>query len=264
MNGDRRADLMPVVFFGHGNPMNAVSRNAYTDGWAAIGASIPRPTAVLSVSAHWYVPACAVTVASAPRTIHDFGGFPKELYEVTYPAPGSPDLARRVRELLAPVPVELDGSWGLDHGTWSVLVHVLPKADIPVVQLSVNETQPPRFHYELGTRLAALREEGVLVIGSGNLVHNLHTYAWGAHGVQPFDWAVRFEKRVRELLLNRDDARIVAYEELGRDAMLSVPTPDHYLPLLSVLGLRRKDEPVSFPVQGIDGGSVSMLAVKIG
>lgn len=256
--------LMPAIFLGHGNPMNALSRNAYTEGWAAIGASVPRPTAVLSVSAHWYVPGCAVTIAPAPRTIHDFGGFPRELYQVNYPAPGSPDLARRIHGLLAPVPVKLDDTWGLDHGTWSVLVHVFPKADIPVVQLSIDERQPPEFHYDLGKRLTALREEGVLIIGSGNLVHNLHAYAWGAHGVQPFDWAVRFENRVRELLLNGDDARVIAYEELGRDAMLSVPTPDHYLPLLYILGLRRKDEPISFPVQGVDGGSVSMLAVQIG
>lgn len=262
--GKKKTGLMPAIFLGHGNPMNALSRNAYTDGWAAIGASVPHPKAVLSVSAHWYIPGCAVTATSSPRTIHDFGGFPRELYQVSYPAPGSPDLAHRVRDLLSPVPVTLDGSWGLDHGTWSVLVHVFPKADIPVVQLSIDERQPPEFHHDLGKRLRTLREEGVLVIGSGNLVHNLHTYAWGTHGVKPFDWAVRFEDRVRELLLNGDDARIVAYEELGRDAMLSVPTPDHYLPLLYILGLRREDEPVSFPVQGVDGGSVSMLAVQIG
>ena len=256
--------LMPTIFFGHGNPMNAISRNPYSEGWAAVGASIPRPKAVLSVSAHWYIPGCAVTAVGAPRTIHDFGGFPKKLYEVSYPAPGSPDLARRVKSLLSPVSVVLDEKWGLDHGTWSVLTHVFPSAAVPVVQLSIDERQPPLFHYEIGKRLAALREEGVLVIGSGNLVHNLHTYAWGQHGVQAFDWAVRFEKQVRELLLKGEDVRIVEYEELGRDAMLSAPTPDHYLPLLYVLGLRRKHEPISFPVEGIDGGSVSMLAVQIG
>jgi len=255
--------LMPTIFFGHGNPMNAISRNPYSEGWAAVGASMPRPKAVLSVSAHWYIPGCAVTAVAAPRTIHDFGGFPKKLYEVNYPAPGSPDLARRVKSLLSPVSVVLDEKWGLDHGTWSVLTHVFPGADVPVVQLSIDERQPPLFHYEIGKQLAALREEGVLVIGSGNLVHNLHTYAWGQHGVQAFDWAVRFEKEVRELLLKGEDARIVDYEELGRDAMLSAPTPDHYLPLLYVLGLRRKHEPISFPVEGIDGGSVSMLTVQI-
>ena len=256
--------LMPTIFFGHGNPMNAISRNPYSEGWAAVGASMPRPKAVLSVSAHWYIPGCAVTAVAAPRTIHDFGGFPKKLYEVNYPAPGSPDLARRVKSLLSPVSVVLDEKWGLDHGTWSVLTHVFPGADVPVVQLSIDERQPPLFHYEIGKRLAALREEGVLVIGSGNLVHNLHTYAWGQHGVQAFDWAVRFEKEVRELLLKGEDARIVDYEELGRDAMLSAPTPDHYLPLLYVAATRKKGENVSFPVTGFDGGAVSMLSVMVG
>lgn len=258
------AHLMPVIFFGHGNPMNALSRNVYTDGWASIGKSIPRPRAVLAVSAHWYIPVCAVTANRIPRTIHDFGGFPRELYQFEYPAPGNPELARRVQELLASVPIELDERWGLDHGTWVVLAHVFPGADIPVVQLSINERQPPSFHYELGKRLAPLREEGVLVVGSGNIVHNLHAYAWGQRETTPFDWGVRFEKHVREALVRGDDAAVVAYESFGRDATLSVPTPEHYLPLLYVLGLRKEKEQVSFPVRGVDGGSVSMLAVQIG
>ena len=257
-------DLMPVIFFGHGNPINALSKNAYTDGWVSIGKSIPRPKAVLAISAHWYIPACAVTVTSTPQTIHDFGGFPQELYRVEYPAPGSPELARRVKDLLAPViAVELDESWGLDHGTWSVLRHVFPSADIPIVQLSIDARQPPQFHYEIGKGLALLREEGILVIGSGNIVHNLNTYAWGTQGVHPFDWAVRFEKHARELMLKDDDTKLIAYERLGRDATLSVPTPDHYLPLLYVIALRREGEKISFPVEGVDGGSVSMLAVQI-
>ncbi|MDD5772664.1 MAG: 4,5-DOPA dioxygenase extradiol [bacterium] len=257
-------DLMPVIFFGHGNPMNAISKNSYSDGWVSIGKSIPRPKAVLAISAHWYIPACAVTANLKPRTIHDFGGFPRELYQVEYPAPGSPKLARRVKDLINPVSVSLDESWGLDHGTWAVLTHVFPGGDIPVVQLSIDERQPPSFHYEMGKRLAPLREEGVLVIGSGNIVHNLHAYAWGSREVEPFDWAMRFEKQVRELLLKGDDAQVVEYERLGNDAMLSVPTPDHYLPLLYVLGLRKEKERISFPVEGVDGGSVSMLAVQIG
>ncbi|HSD56662.1 MAG TPA: 4,5-DOPA dioxygenase extradiol [Methanotrichaceae archaeon] len=255
---------MPAIFFGHGNPMNALLSNAYTKGWTAIGAEIPRPKAVLSISAHWYIPATSVTAMPAPRTIHDFGGFPPELYKVTYPAPGDPALASRVQTLLAPVSVGRDEHWGLDHGTWSVLSHVLPRADIPVVQLSINEAQPAAFHYEIGKRLAPLRDEGVLIIGSGNLVHNLHAYAWGKRPVEPFDWAVRFEKRVRELLLSADDGPLIAYETLGRDATLSVPTPDHYLPLLYVIALRRAGEQISFPVEGVDGGSISMLAVQIG
>jgi 4,5-DOPA dioxygenase extradiol len=258
------AELMPAIFFGHGNPMNALSMNSYTEGWATIGRSIPRPKAVLAVSAHWYIPTTAVTLNRAPRTIHDFGGFPQELYQIQYPAPGSPELARHVKDILSPVHVELDETWGLDHGTWAVLCHVFPDADIPVVQLSIDETQPPHFHYEIGKRLAPLREEGILVIGSGNIVHNLHAYAWGRHGVNPFDWAVRFEKHARELLLKGDDSRLIAYERMGQDAMLSIPTPDHYLPLLYIIGARKKGEKVSFPVEGVDGGSVSMLAVQIG
>lgn len=255
---------MPAIFFGHGNPLNALLRNAYTKGWEAIGSSIPRPTAVLSVSAHWYLPGVAVTAMSDPRTIHDFGGFPRELYEVEYPVPGSPKLAGRVQELLAPISVNLDQSWGLDHGTWSVLRHVFPQADIPVVQLCIDETRDPVFHYELGKRLLPLRHEGVLIMGSGNLIHNLHTYAWGKHEVEPFDWALRFEKLARESLLKGDDALLVGYESLGRDAMLSAPTPDHYLPLLYVIASRQTGERVSFPVEGFDGGSISMLTVKIG
>jgi 4,5-DOPA dioxygenase extradiol len=258
-------DPMPAIFFGHGNPMNALLRNAYTEGWAAIGESIPRPKAVLCVSAHWYLPGTAVTALGAPRTIHDFGGFPRELYDVEYPAPGSPELAARVYDLLKPLEVELDEkSWGLDHGTWSVLCHVFPQADVPVVQLSIDETKPPEYHCQVGKRLAPLRDEGILVIGSGNIVHNLHTYAWGRHEVEPFDWAVRFETKARELLLSGDDARLVNYESLGRDALLAAPTPDHYLPLLYVIALRRKNEAVNFPVEGFDGGSISMLTVRIG
>ncbi len=257
-------DQMPAIFFGHGNPMNALLKNAYTDGWAAIGNSITRPRAVLSISAHWYVPETAVTASSAPRTIHDFGGFPRELHQVEYPAPGSVDLAHRVRDLIAPVRVNLDTRWGLDHGTWSVLCHVFPNADIPVVQLSLDETQPPDFHYQIAKRLAPLRDESVLIIGSGNLVHNLHTYAWGDHRVEPFDWAVRFEKQAREFLVNGDHAPLIAYEKLGRDALLSIPTPEHYLPLLYVLAVRNPGEPVTFPIEGVDGGSVSMLTVQVG
>lgn len=255
---------VPAFFFGHGNPMNALLDNGYSRGWAAIGKELPRPTAVLCVSAHWYIPRTSVTVTPAPRTIHDFGGFPQELYRIDYPAPGDPALADRVRSLLAPMSVDLDEDWGLDHGTWTVLRHVFPRADIPVVQLSVDKRQPTEFHYEIGKRLAPLRNEGVLIIGSGNLVHNLHAYAWGRHEAEPFDWAVRFEKKARQLLLAGNDVPLTAYETLGHDAALSIPTPDHYLPLLYVIALRREGDPIRFPVEGVDGGSVSMLAVRIG
>lgn len=255
---------MPTIFVGHGNPMNALSTNAYTEAWSAIGAALPRPIAILSISAHWYVPQTAVTAMAKPRTIHDFGGFPQELHQVRYPAPGSLELAAKVADLLGPGLVTMDTSWGLDHGTWSVLMHIFPHADIPVVQLSIDETREAVWHYDIARLLAPLREEGVLILGSGNIVHNLHTYSWGNHQVEPYDWALRFESVVRNTLNSGDFQPLIEYEKLGRDAKLSVPTPDHYLPLLYILAQRQKDEEISFPVEGFDGGSISMLAVRIG
>jgi 4,5-DOPA dioxygenase extradiol len=258
------AEMLPAFFFGQGNPMNAVSHNRYTEGWRQIGEQTPKPKAVLSISAHWYVPEMAVTAATAPRTIHDFGGFPPELYQMQYTAPGDPALARRVQELLAPLNVKLDHSWGLDHGTWSVLRHVYPAADIPVVQLSIDETKPASYHFEIGKKLAPLREEGVLIVGSGNLVHNLHTYAWGRQTRDPYDWAARFESAAKGMMMTGEYEPLVNYDMLGSDAALSIPTPDHYLPLLYVLAARQSNENIRFPVEGIDGGSISMLSVQIG
>ena len=256
--------MLPAIFFGHGNPMNAITANAYTEAWGRIGRETTRPNAVLSISAHWFVPGTAVTISAAPRTIHDFGGFPPELYQVQYPAAGDPALARRVQTLLSPLEVTAEDSWGLDHGTWSVLRHVYPQADIPVVQLSINENEPPSFHFEIGRRLARLRTEGVLIVGSGNLVHNLHTYAWGRYSREPYDWAVRFENAAREMMLASDLDPLLHYETLGSDALLSIPTPDHYLPLLYVLGTQTPGEAIRFPVEGVDGGSISMLTVQVG
>lgn len=244
--------------------MNALTKNTYTEGWQSIGKALPRPKAVLAISAHWYIPHCAVTSNRLPPTIHDFGGFPKELFEAQYPAPGSVELAKRVQALLAPAKVILDESWGLDHGTWSVLMHVFPDADIPVVQLGIDKTKPPQFHYELGKQLQPLREEGVLVIGSGNIVHNLAAYAWGKPDIEPFDWGVRFKDYVKLGLSQGNDESLLGYQRFGEDAMLSVPTPEHYLPLLYILGLRERDEPISFPVSGFEGGSLSMLAIQFG
>ena len=257
-------ETMPAIFLGHGNPMNALQTNDYTRAWAAIGTNIPRPKAILSISAHWYNSGTAVTAMQTPRTIHDFGGFPRELYEVEYPAKGDPALADSIRAMLSSCSVYLDDRWGLDHGTWSVLCHIYPKADVPVVQLSIDRTKPASFHYEIGKKLAALRDEGVLIMGSGNIVHNLRAYAWGQPLVDPYDWAVRFEKQVRELLLAENDGPLINYENSGDDAMQSVPTPDHYLPLLYVIGCRKRGEKISLPVTGIDGGSISMLTVQIG
>lgn len=254
----------PAIFFGHGNPMNAIQRNAWTDAWSAIGVSVGKPDAILCISAHWYVPTVAVTAMANPRTIHDFGGFPRELFEVQYPAPGSPHLAARVAALLDEKVVMDTGRWGLDHGTWSVLCHVFPEADVPVVQLSIDDTQPAGWHYELAKRLAPLRDENILIIASGNIVHNLHTYAWGRHDVEPFDWAVRFETEARGLMLSHTHDPLIRYETMGKDALLAVPTPDHYLPLVYVLAQQQDDDSVTFPVEGFDGGSISMLTVKIG
>ena len=255
---------MPAVFIGHGNPMNAILKNRYTQEWSNLAQALPRPKAVLAVSAHWYAPGLYATGMAAPGTLHDFGGFPEELYQFRYPAPGDLDLARRVQRELKPLSVGLDESWGLDHGTWSVLCHMFPKADVPVVQLSIDERQPSSFHYELGKKLLPLRDEGILVLGSGNLVHNLHAYSWGRHKQLPYDWAVRFEQTARKLILAGDHQPLIDYESLGKDALLSVPTPDHYLPLLYVLGLQEKGEQVEFLAEGVDRGSVSMLTVKIG
>ena len=256
--------ILPAIFFGHGNPLNALASNAYTEAWRQFGIDTPRPRAILSISAHWYVPDTGVTISTAPRTIHDFGGFPRELYQVQYPAPGDPALARRVQKLLSPLEVTLDDAWGLDHGTWSVLKHVYPQADIPVVQLSIDETRPPSFHFEIGQKLAPLRGDGVLIVGSGNLVHNLHAYAWGRHSQEPYDWAVRFEDTAKNMIMANEVKPLVNYEVLGPDAALSIPTPDHYLPLLYVVGARQQGEHIRFPIQGVDGGSISMLAVQVG
>jgi 4,5-DOPA dioxygenase extradiol len=260
VNTDSR---LPAIFVGHGNPMNALADNGYTRAWRNIGASIPQPRAILSVSAHWYVPYTAVTAMPTPRTILDFGGFPRELSEFQYPAPGSPSVAAEIRDLLG-ASVQLDQSWGLDHGTWGVLCHMFPNADVPVVQLSINHALSPNDHYRLGRALAPLRERGILIIGSGNLIHNLREYAWGESDVQPFDWAQRFETQARAAMLAGNHQLLIDYQTLGRDALLSAPTPEHYLPLLYVLGAQSPDEAVSFPVDGIDGGSISMLSVSVG
>jgi len=255
---------MPALFLGHGNPMHALARNEFSEAWRRLGSSLPAPRAILCVSAHWYLPRVAVTAMPHPRTIHDFGGFPRELYQVQYPAAGDPELAREVAALLAPLPVELDQSWGLDHGAWVLLRHLYPDARVPVIELSLDESRHAAEHYRIGERLAPLREQGVLILGSGNVVHNLHAYAWGDSSAAAYDWALRFDARVRDCLLQQDAATLVSYESLGRDALLSAPTPDHYLPLLYVIATRRAGDVVDFPVAGFDGGSISMLGVRLG
>ena len=258
-----RSSRMPLVFFGHGSPMNVLDDNAYTRAWQQIGAALPKPHAILCVSAHWFTRGTGVTAMDKPKTIHDFGGFPQALFDMQYPAPGDPYLAARVRELLAPVEVHADHSWGLDHGTWSVLAKAFPGADVPVVQLSIDGTRPAAWHFEMGRRLAPLRDEGVLIIGSGDVVHNLRLMARDS-GAE-FDWARRFNDQVRSHLERGEVEQIVEYEQWGGDdARLSVPTPEHFLPLLYVVGAMQPDEHVSIVADGIDSGSISMLTATIG
>jgi 4,5-DOPA dioxygenase extradiol len=250
---------MPAVFLGHGSPMNALERNRHTDAWQAAGERLPRPRAILAISAHWYIRGTAVTAMAAPQTIHDFGGFPPALHAVRYPAPGDPALATRVRDLLAPLPTGLDLEWGLDHGTWSVLVHMYPRADIPVVQLAIDRTQPPSFHYELGQRLAPLRDEGVMLVGSGNVVHNLGVIQWGGKA-GPYPWAEQFDHTFRDHLERRVHAPLIDYASQGNAARMSIPTPDHYLPALYILGAQRDDDALSIITDGIELGSIGMLS----
>jgi 4,5-DOPA dioxygenase extradiol len=253
---------LPVVFVGHGTPLNAIADNTFTRGWAELGARLPRPRAILMISAHWYTYGTAVTAMERPETLYDFGGG-SDLRRVRYPAPGLPDLAERVAELLAPCPVVRDTSWGFDHGCWSVLVKLFPAADIPVVQLSIDGTQRPQVHYDVGKRLAPLRDEGVLIFTSGNIVHNLNAVVHDDDAC-PYPWAQRFDLAVRDRLLRRDWESLVDYEKLGPDAALSIPTPDHYLPLLFAMGAANAEERISFPVEGIHLGSVSMRCVVFG
>lgn len=246
--------------------MYAIEPNRYTGAWRSLGASI-RPEAILCVSAHWQTRGTAVTAMSHPRTIHDFGGFPQALFEVQYPAPGSPALARRIQQLLAPIAVHLDEDetqgWGLDHGAWSVLKYAFPKADIPVVQLSIDATQPPEWHYALARRLTPLRGEGILITGSGNIVHNLRRLRW-TENTPPYDWAQRFSDHVRNHLIAGNHAVLIDYLSAGEDARLSVPTPDHYLPLLYVIAQQQAGETAGFAVEGIEMGAIDMATVVVG
>jgi 4,5-DOPA dioxygenase extradiol len=256
------AHLMPAAFVGHGSPMNAIEHNRYTDAWASFGASMPTPRAVLVVSAHWYVNITAVTAMQIPRTIHDFYGFPQELFNVRYPAPGDPHVAERIVDLVEPTYVGLDeDSWGIDHGAWSVLVHMFPRADVPVLQLSINATLPFDYHFNLGVQLHALRQEGILILGSGNVVHNLQLIDWNSPG-QGADWAQRFDNDVRALMTS--DAGELARANTHADFALAVPTPDHFLPLAYIAGLSAAaNSPTRTLVDGYEMGSLSMTAYEL-
>lgn len=256
------ATTQPAVFYGHGSPMNTLEANRHTEAWRRSGAMGPRPRAILAISAHWYVGETAVTAMARPRTIHDFYGFPPALHAFDYPAPGDPALAERVRALLAPLPVRADADWGLDHGTWSVLAHVYPDADVPIVQLSLDARREPAFHHELGRRLAVLRDEGVRIVGSGNAVHHLGRLARRADA-PAHDWALAFEAHVRDCVLRDEVASLIDYEGFGDAARLSVSTPEHYLPMLVVLGARRPDDRATILTEGIELGSIGMLSFAL-
>lgn len=257
---------MPALFLGHGSPMNVLEDNLYTRCWHHLGEILPRPKAIVVVSAHWFTQGTGVTAMEKPKTIHDFGGFPQALYDTHYPAPGSPELAQRLVELLAPTPVALDQeSWGFDHGSWGVLIKMYPDADIPMVQLSIDKTKPAAWHFEQGKKLAALRDEGVMIVASGNVVHNLRMVRWQA-GSQPYPWAGSFNDYVKENLTWQGPVAehpLVNYLS-HEGGLLSNPTPEHYLPLLYVLGTWDGKEPVTLPIDGIEMGSLSMLSVQIG
>ena len=256
------ASRMPAIFIGHGTPLNALLVNRWTEGWRQLGRQLARPQSILAISGHWCTRGVHVTAMARPPTIHDFHGFPPELHQMAYPAPGDPALARRVGEMLQPIAVHPDKSWGLDHGSWVVLSKLFPAADIPVVQLSLDMTQPARFHYDIGRRLRPLRDAGVLILGTGNVVHNLRARVQD----QPrfaHDWASRFNSYIRDALVTHDHERIIDYTSFGRDALMSVPTPDHYYPLLYVVGAGG-DDPVSIELDGIERGAVSMLSVLSG
>jgi 4,5-DOPA dioxygenase extradiol len=256
-------ELMPVAFIGHGNPMNALERNRYTEAWRAFGAAVPRPRVILVVSAHWYINATAVTAMARPRTIHDFYGFPRALFDVEYPAPGLPELAEQIADVVHPMWVGRDmDSWGIDHGTWSVLVHAFPDAAVPVVQLSLNAEKDLDYHLALGQKLAALRRHGVLVVGSGNIVHNLRAVDFSRPD-GAFDWAQRFDDHARDILL--DEPTNITSLDADRDFRLAVPTPDHFLPLLYLAGATADaDEGVTALVDGHAAGSISMASYTLG
>lgn len=255
---------MPVIFIGHGSPMNAIETNEFTLSLSSLGKKIPTPRAIVCISAHWLTEGTWVTHMSHPKTIHDFYGFPKALFDVQYPAPGSPDIAELIMSTLEKPKVHADDEiWGIDHGTWSVMRHLYPDANIPTIQLSIYLEQPGEYHYHIGQQLQFLRDHGVLIVGSGNVVHNLPRMTWGDN-VKPYDWAIEFDDWIKEKLLERNDQAVITQYMNSEAGKLSVPIPDHYYPLLYVLGAANKDEELSFVYEGIQNGSISMRTLRIG
>ncbi|MDX2190967.1 MAG: 4,5-DOPA dioxygenase extradiol [Bacteroidota bacterium] len=258
-------EKMPVLFLGHGNPMNAIEENQFVTGFRSIAKTLPKPNAILCISAHWYTKGTKVTAMEMPRTIHDFGGFPKELFEVQYPAKGSPELAQETKTILQPTVVELDEKWGLDHGAWSVIKHLYPNADIPVIQMSIDYTKPAQYHYELAQKLNSLRHRGILIIGSGNIVHNLGLVDWKNFEIDNYghDWAIEARETMNKYLLNGDYQPLINYDKQSKAVNMAIPTPDHYLPLIYTLGLQQKGENLTLFNDKLVAGSLSMTSVKI-
>ena len=259
-------EKIPVLFLGHGSPMNAIEENQFVQGFRNISREIPKPNAILCISAHWFTNGTFVTAMQNPKTIHDFYGFPKELFEVNYPAPGSPELANETAALLLPEIVEEDHSWGLDHGAWSVIKHLYPDAEIPVIQLSIDYTKPPQYHFDLAKKLQKLREKGILIIGSGNIVHNLRMVDWKNINTvgAGWDWAVEAREKTNNWLLDGNFQNLIDYQRQGVALQTAVPSPDHYLPLIYSLGLKEKSENLSLFNDELIGGSLSMTSVRIG
>jgi 4,5-DOPA dioxygenase extradiol len=258
-------EKMPVLFLGHGSPMNAIKENQFVTGFRNMAKTLPKPNAILCISAHWFTSGTKVTAMEIPRTIHDFGGFPQELFEVQYPAKGSPELATITQELLLPTAVELDEHWGLDHGAWSVIKHLYPDADIPVIQISIDYTKSGQYHFELAQKLSVLRSKGILIIGSGNIIHNLrmvdfHNFDKDNYG---YDWAIEARESINNYLLDGNFQPLIDFEKQSKAFQLAIPTPDHYLPLIYTLGLKGKSEELSLFNDKLVAGSLSMTSVKI-
>ncbi|WP_425554933.1 4,5-DOPA dioxygenase extradiol [Flavobacterium ginsengisoli] len=258
-------ERMPVLFLGHGNPMNALADNNFTQGFQQVAKTLPKPRAILCISAHWETKGTFVTAMQKPPTIHDFGGFPQALFDVQYPAPGSPELALETQKLITSTSVGLDNSWGLDHGCWTVVKFLYPNADIPVIEMSIDYSQPALYHYELGKELAALRRKGILIVGSGNTVHNLRLAAWDKMMVPgyAFEWAHIANEKMKNMILDKDHKSLIQFDKQGREFELAVPTPEHYLPLLYILSLQEKDEKATIFNDELVAGSLNMMSVKI-
>ncbi|MBX2963507.1 MAG: 4,5-DOPA dioxygenase extradiol [Cyclobacteriaceae bacterium] len=258
--------VMPLLFIGHGSPMNGIEDNEFSMRWRKMGEEIKRPTAVIVISAHWLTRGTHITAMPNPKTIHDFGGFPPALYQVQYPAPGDPALAAETKQLIQSTTIGLDHDWGLDHGTWTVVRHMYPEADIPVLQLSIDYNKPAQYHYDLAKELAALRKKGVLIIGSGNMVHNLRMIDWSKTDKPDFgyDWAIEMNKKFKDSILKTDHTSLIRYSDFGQAANYAIPTPDHYYPLLYILGLQAKEEKITFFNDKAVMGSITMTSVQIG